>query len=569
MPDNNGVQYSNPPQSRNEAILESIIEGTQYTDPPQSRMEDLLIQLKRVIEEGGGGTPIAMFAGMALDKTKITGIFVDTNGASYSSNSWNAYVSEVTEGDEILIGSKFAKITASQKTKYHYAFYDTVVTASNYSSIMAEAHCTGIAEPDGGKDSGTESPSKEWSELLTVPAGSACVVISQSSTYNDSDVLDFKKIDSYSANKTGITLSSLTAVTSDLAVAYQQLSQTKNLHVDINAKYTGNTAPKIMGKTSLFTSMEYPVGNSGTYKRNTLRFPYEVKDSVAYVRFIVPSGTSVDISELTVKFAEEKDEANGLMLKAHNGVYYMCPENTVPGFEWAGKLGYKRLITQFHVTSDNVIVCIHDDSINNVARNPDGTTISETINVADHTYAELNAYDYGIKVDPYFAGTKLATLDEYLNICATYGMRPEFSMHVSDIGAENWTNFKQALTSRGLLDKAVFKAFAKAHLEQAYAVFGNDIYGYGMDVSAGVSISGAISTLESVIGENNPLHNFIELDYTDVNAQNCETIINAGYEAHAWDVFKHWTPTDYKTAAEHGISGVTDDWNIQYGMMWT
>ena len=50
MPDNNGVQYTNPPQSRNEAILESMITGEPYTDPPQSRNEDLLLQIKEVIE---------------------------------------------------------------------------------------------------------------------------------------------------------------------------------------------------------------------------------------------------------------------------------------------------------------------------------------------------------------------------------------------------------------------------------------------------------------------------------------------------------------------------------------
>ena len=37
-------------QSRNEDILESIINGTEYTAPPQSRIEDLLLQLKQTIE---------------------------------------------------------------------------------------------------------------------------------------------------------------------------------------------------------------------------------------------------------------------------------------------------------------------------------------------------------------------------------------------------------------------------------------------------------------------------------------------------------------------------------------
>lgn len=47
-----GDIYTNPPQSRNEAILNSIIEGTEYTDPPQSRIEDLLLELKGVIVPG-------------------------------------------------------------------------------------------------------------------------------------------------------------------------------------------------------------------------------------------------------------------------------------------------------------------------------------------------------------------------------------------------------------------------------------------------------------------------------------------------------------------------------------
>lgn len=41
--------------SRNENILEATIEGIEYNDPPQSRIEDLLLELKEVIEAGGGG----------------------------------------------------------------------------------------------------------------------------------------------------------------------------------------------------------------------------------------------------------------------------------------------------------------------------------------------------------------------------------------------------------------------------------------------------------------------------------------------------------------------------------
>ena len=46
-------------QSRVENILEATIAGSSYADGPQSRLEALLLQLKEVIEQGGGGTPSA------------------------------------------------------------------------------------------------------------------------------------------------------------------------------------------------------------------------------------------------------------------------------------------------------------------------------------------------------------------------------------------------------------------------------------------------------------------------------------------------------------------------------
>lgn len=43
-------------QGRNADILQSIVDDVPYTDPPQSRIEDLLLQVKEVIEEGGGAS---------------------------------------------------------------------------------------------------------------------------------------------------------------------------------------------------------------------------------------------------------------------------------------------------------------------------------------------------------------------------------------------------------------------------------------------------------------------------------------------------------------------------------
>lgn len=48
------VDHNNP-QSRDEEILIATIDGLPYTGNPQSRMEELLLELKEVIEAGGGG----------------------------------------------------------------------------------------------------------------------------------------------------------------------------------------------------------------------------------------------------------------------------------------------------------------------------------------------------------------------------------------------------------------------------------------------------------------------------------------------------------------------------------
>ena len=53
MPDNNGVEYTSPPQSRNEAILADTLNGVEYTDPPQSRNESLLKGLNMLLFTGG------------------------------------------------------------------------------------------------------------------------------------------------------------------------------------------------------------------------------------------------------------------------------------------------------------------------------------------------------------------------------------------------------------------------------------------------------------------------------------------------------------------------------------
>lgn len=70
------------PHSRNEEILQSIIDATEYTKVPQSREEYLLLEIKDIIEQGGGGTSDVQGLVLTMNSSTyvITAYLVDGEG---------------------------------------------------------------------------------------------------------------------------------------------------------------------------------------------------------------------------------------------------------------------------------------------------------------------------------------------------------------------------------------------------------------------------------------------------------------------------------------------------------
>ena len=97
-----GDVYTNPPQSRNEAILRATIDGTEYTAPPQSRIEDLLLELKEAIEQGGGA------GGMSKDT-------YDPDNAVATAGGIAAYVDD--EITDLHLGTASTKNSTSVVTE--------------------------------------------------------------------------------------------------------------------------------------------------------------------------------------------------------------------------------------------------------------------------------------------------------------------------------------------------------------------------------------------------------------------------------------------------------------------
>ncbi len=96
---------------------------------------------------------------------------------------------------------------------------------------------------------------------------------------------------------------------------------------------------------------------------------------------------------------------------AHRGDTKNAPENTIPAFESAVKLGAQQIEFDVQLSKDGQLVIMHDPTVD---RTTNGTGA-----VSDLTFEELRALDAGSWFGPAFAGTQIPTLRETLEAIPT------------------------------------------------------------------------------------------------------------------------------------------------------
>jgi glycerophosphoryl diester phosphodiesterase len=117
-----------------------------------------------------------------------------------------------------------------------------------------------------------------------------------------------------------------------------------------------------------------------------------------------------------------------ILVHGHRGARAIYPENTIPAFQYAIKIGADVLEMDVAVTKDNVLVISHDPHINpEICKGPHpGIAIHEL------TLSELREYDCGALKNPHFPkqqpvpGTRIPTLDDVLSLSS--GNKIEFNI---------------------------------------------------------------------------------------------------------------------------------------------
>ena len=99
---------------------------------------------------------------------------------------------------------------------------------------------------------------------------------------------------------------------------------------------------------------------------------------------------------------------------AHRGANKHAPQNTIPAFLKAIELGADGVENDVHLTKDGELVICHNYTIDETS---DGKG-----NISDYTLEELKKFDFGSYFSPDFAGTKIPTLHEFLEIADPFSI---------------------------------------------------------------------------------------------------------------------------------------------------
>ncbi len=151
----------------------------------------------------------------------------------------------------------------------------------------------------------------------------------------------------------------------------------------------------------------------------------------------------------------------GFGLQAHRGLSNRYPENSMPAFIQAGKAGvYYGMETDIQMTSDGVLVCMHDDTIDR--------TVNATGKVSDYTYRELSKMRLAGGTgwnDRYAGKLRIPTFRQYLRICRRYGLVPYVEM--KNLPDEGVRKVVRTLSEMGFDGKYVLTSFYFRNLEAA------------------------------------------------------------------------------------------------------
>lgn len=153
---------------------------------------------------------------------------------------------------------------------------------------------------------------------------------------------------------------------------------------------------------------------------------------------------------------EEENEDN-IMIVGHRGIRGLYPENTMVSFRAALELKLDLVEFDVRFTRDRHIVVCHDADI--------GRTTNGSGLICDMTLEEVKSYDAGVKMAGRFAGERIPTLEEVLELMARADYEVLLNVEIKDYEHALVDGTVGMLKEYGLAGRSVIACFNAEILE--------------------------------------------------------------------------------------------------------
>ena len=282
------------------------------------------------------------------------------------------------------------------------------------------------------------------------------------------------------ANNTRITTDNIVYADNDLLISMSDYSNYK-FGIRLYPNYpniTGSTDPGWLTKDTVIPKGSYfrlnlskvdnTAHNMADPMTGELFEALSILDNKTIDHFLKYDITQIDKDVTTLKKAIENknvitinDKNANVLAITHRGLSLECPENTMISYKEAYNKGFRILETDIKVTSDDVMVLLHDPIINRTARNRDGSEISEEIDISSITYEQALAYDFGVHKGSKFKGEKIPKLEDLL----LFAKKKNCIVYIDGFASNLINKIFLLVNKLGMIRNVIWSSFVKSDLE--------------------------------------------------------------------------------------------------------
>ena len=232
--------------------------------------------------------------------------------------------------------------------------------------------------------------------------------------------------------------------------------------VELSSTFTGNAT----GIQCVYSWKNETTGETGTIGSTTVSEKVSWTPTISGQYTITVTATDASGKQQTNKLSLKVE--HGMISKgdafftAHRGLMSQAPENSIPAFELAGQAGFDSIETDVNETKDGIFVISHDSNLSSIC--------GMNVNISDLTYSELLDYQKyhiikGKNVGKYTnQELKIPRLEEFLDICATYGCIPQLDTKNLN-SVESLERLYQILEERQIQDQVIMTSFNNLYLQ--------------------------------------------------------------------------------------------------------